>query len=520
MSPSTPSLLRLSLLSQLLIFSSPIWAANPFVQYANDFIDPGYIAGLNGKYPASLKSAQNTIVAWAEELNSHGPWSVTFKPVVAPSNDKHDYMSWAPYQWPDCSSVKNTTVLTPAEIRTTCPYVNRDGQVNPDRSIPNDFQSFFNVSDAVLYNSLASTFQAGSAGKYQANAVKYIKTWFLDEATAMNPNLKYAQMRLGPTGQLGTFTGILDLRMMAKVVSGVLILRETKAAAWTQDIDSAFVKWCKAYINWLQTAPTAQEARDAKNNHGTFFAGQFMALQVLVGDNDGAAKTGRAYFDGEFKNQIAADGDQPLEATRTHPYHYRGFNIAGMITAARLLKYADPSSNVWQTSSLAPGATIQKAVDFFMSTDPAKSGETDVTYEIYPNVAAVAATYGDADGKYIDFLKKSGFPYAGDAFFLWDQPLGVRTGSGVSSAAVSRSSLPSHSAPQPSSSATSSTGPRPPATGSGNSVGSSGQGGAPADNTSPNNNAGGAPGRSASGRSASSMLGLWVGVVGAVIGLL
>jgi hypothetical protein len=42
---------------------------------------------------------------------------VTKKPVVAPSGDKHDYMSWAPYQWADCSSVKNTTALSLADSK-------------------------------------------------------------------------------------------------------------------------------------------------------------------------------------------------------------------------------------------------------------------------------------------------------------------------------------------------------------------------------------------------------------------
>lgn len=58
-----------------------------------------------------------------------------------------------------------------------------------------------------------------------------------------------------------------------------------------------------------------------------------------------------------------------------------------------------------------------------MTVNPSVSQETNVTAEIYPNVAAVAATYGDPKGKYVQFLNSSGFPYAEDASFLWDQPL-------------------------------------------------------------------------------------------------
>ncbi|KAF7331536.1 Chondroitin AC/alginate lyase [Mycena kentingensis (nom. inval.)] len=461
------------------LFIARAAATNPFAQYANEFVDPDYIASRVGQFPSNLGGAQATVFAWADELNSHGPWSacacpvprvlqlilcilgVTFKPVVAPSGDKHDYMSWAPYQWPDCSKVRNRTELTAAQIRKTCPYVNRDGEVNPERTIPNDFQSFFNLSDAILYNTLASTFSSDTADEYAGNAVEFIKTWFLDKDTAMNPNLEYAQMHLGPTGQEGAcLSSILpsvhlhlrvapspasctDLRMMVKVVSGVLILRKTKASAWTDDLDSAFVAWCKKYISWLESAPSAKEAASADNNHGTYAAGQMMALKIVVGDTDGATKVGRAFFGGAYNGMIAANGDQPLEATRTRPYHYRNFNIAGMITAARLLKYADPSSNVWNTSSMASGATIQAALDFTMGVDPSKDQPdgydslAQVTAEIYPNVAAVASTYGDPDGKYLKFLKESGFPYADDPFFVWEQPLAGGKGSAGTAATTS-----------------------------------------------------------------------------------
>ncbi|KAJ7915904.1 chondroitin AC/alginate lyase [Mycena leptocephala] len=415
------------LLTILLIVRPNAVATNIFTSYANDFVDPTHAAG---QYASNLRGAQDTIVAWANEMNSYGPWSVTNKPVVAPSGNKHDYMSWAPYQWPDCSKVGNKTVLSPQTMWKTCSYVFRDGQVNPDRTTINDFQSFFNLSDAVLYNSLAFTFQNQSSSVYSQNVANYINTWFLDPNTAMNPNLIYAQMNRGPNGQTGSFTGILDLRGFAKIASGILILRQHGSSDWTADIDSQMVAWCKNYINWLQTAPTATQAAAAKNNHGTFYVNQLMALKLIVNDTAGATTLGRGYFGGIYKGQIQPNGNQPMEASRSRPYHYRNFNIAGMITNARLLKYADPTSNDWNTTS--HGATIQTAIDFLMTTNPTATNEANVTAEIYPNVAAVAATYGDPSGKYVKFLNTSGFPYADDASFLWDQPLAggtVSTGS-------------------------------------------------------------------------------------------
>lgn len=87
------------------------------------------------------------------------------------------------------------------------------------------------------------------------------------------------------------------------------------------------------------------------SNHGTFFYNQLAALQILVGDKDGARGSLQAYFNGIYQNQIQANGEQvisvkigtllfsliiprqPEEAQRTRPYHYRAYNLAAMIVS-------------------------------------------------------------------------------------------------------------------------------------------------------------------------------------------
>lgn len=54
---------------------------------------------------------------------------------------------------------------------------------------------------------------------------------------------------------------------------------------------------------------------------------------MLVGDNAGAISVLSEYFTGEFKDQVAASGEQPFEAVRTRPYHYRCFNLEAMIVS-------------------------------------------------------------------------------------------------------------------------------------------------------------------------------------------
>src|SRR6202165_907703 len=56
----------------------------------------------------------------ADRAMKAGPFSVMDKGTVPPSGDKHDYMSQAPYFWPDPKKANGL------------PYVRRDGERNPE----------------------------------------------------------------------------------------------------------------------------------------------------------------------------------------------------------------------------------------------------------------------------------------------------------------------------------------------------------------------------------------------------
>ncbi|RPD61570.1 chondroitin AC/alginate lyase [Lentinus tigrinus ALCF2SS1-7] len=401
----------LSVASLLLSQLAPVHAVT-VTNYANDFIDPQYV--LSKDFSNITVEAQDTIISWAQTMAAQGPWSVMNKTYAPPTGNKHDYMSWAPYWWPDCSNVGNTTELTPEEIWVTCPYVSRDGLFNPDGRTINDIGEFEDMANAILYNALAWAINGSSV--YSANVARFVNTWFLAADTAMTTNLAYAQMERGPNGQNGTHTGILDLKCMAKVVSGVLILREGKAAEWTSDIDTALNSWTTEYISWLTTAKIALEEKAATNNHGTFYYNQLAALQILVGDNAGAKKTLEEYFTTQYTWQIAANGDQPLETARTRPYHYRAYNLAAMITNAKLGAYI--GYDVWNLTS-KNGKTIKDALDYAITLPAGK----ETASELWPNVVAVGAVYGDADGAYAKWmLDNAGNTYPADAQFLWNQP--------------------------------------------------------------------------------------------------
>ncbi|KAG8887843.1 hypothetical protein FRB98_008866 [Tulasnella sp. 332] len=297
-----------------------------------------------------------------------------------------------------------------------CNYVVRDGQFNPDRTIVNDTGAFATLSTAVFYNVLAWRITGEDA--YAETAAGFIDTWFLNNATYMNPNLEYSQVVRGPNGsKTGTHLGLLDLHCFTKIASAIQVMRDAKATAWTSTRDSAMVSWTQQYLTWLLTNPLSLDEKASTNNHGTFWFAQAASVQVLVGNLTGATETLHEYFDGIYQNQINATGDQPLEAVRTLPFHYRAYNMGGILCINRIADYL--GWNAWNITTAA-GKTVQDAANFAMTLTNAENNDPS---ELFPNVAAVASYYGDPNGQYAAYLTQHNPVYPGEAWFFWDQPL-------------------------------------------------------------------------------------------------
>src|ERR1700743_1433643 len=105
-----------------------------------------------------LMPAYEQLLSDADKLLSYKPVSVMDKTGVPPSGSKHDYMSIAPYFWPDSSK--------PGGL----PYINKDGQVNPEVRQYQDKQNFPKLCENVYLLSLAYFFSNDE--KYARHASK------------------------------------------------------------------------------------------------------------------------------------------------------------------------------------------------------------------------------------------------------------------------------------------------------------------------------------------------------------
>lgn len=290
------------------------------------------------------------------------------------------------------------TSVAPTATWTVCPYKQRDGKLNPDVRWLNNTKDVVAMANSVFFNGIA--FGLTNQTVNAERATKFIYEWFLDPRKGVNPALSYGQVIRGPPGdQEGGYTGILDWRMLMKVVNTVVILRSRGAESWNSVMAVAANQWATKYLEWLQTSQAGKDMLlEGTNNHVSFFYNQLISLYILQGDLEGAQRAANRFFTGPFMKQIIASGEQPFEAARTRPFHYRCFNLEALIANAKMAD--NLGLNMWSAKT-DKGSTIQTAVDFAMGLEVGE--EEDVT-ELAPHVAAVQAAYGDPTGKYARWL--------------------------------------------------------------------------------------------------------------------
>ena len=280
-----------------------------------------------------------------------GPFSVVDKPQAPPSGDKHDYMSQAPYFWPN------------PDTPTSMPYVRRDGERNPDILKIPDRIAMRNMSNAVQTLSLAYYFTGDE--KYADRAALLLRTWFIDAKTRMNPNLQFAQAI--PGQNTGRGIGIIESGSLVSVIDALALLSGSKS--WTDDDQRALVQWFDQYLTWLTESTPGKEESAMKNNHGTHYDVQVVTYALFVGKPDVAKRVLQDVLPKRIATQIEPDGKQPLELERTKAWSYSAMNLRGLMQLARLGEHVDV--DLWHART-DDGRSIRTALDYLVpfATDP------------------------------------------------------------------------------------------------------------------------------------------------------
>ncbi len=265
--------------------------------------------------------AYNDLLKDANRLLTAKPYSVVNKEGIAPSGDKHDYVSLSRYVWPDPSK------------KDGLPYIHRDGESNPELE-KYDRNPLGSMAYAVNTLSLAY-FYTGDE-RYAAKATDFIRTWFLDKDTKMNPNLEYAQFIPGVNNSKGRSAGLIDTYSFVDMLNSIKLLSGSKS--YTTKDDTELKKWFSDFSIWWQTSEQGIGENNAKNNHGLAYDVQLVMFLLFSGDTDGARKVINEYPEKRLFKQVEPDGSQPHELRRTLAYHYSLYNIAHMIDMAAIAK--------------------------------------------------------------------------------------------------------------------------------------------------------------------------------------
>jgi hypothetical protein len=331
-----------------------------------------------------LKRTLRDLTAQADQWMTQGPWTVTDKDQVPPSGDKHDYFSQAPYWWPSGPKTDDNPY--------GCPYVQKDGQRNPDVDKMTDRPEVGKVFESAYELSLA-WYYTGKRG-YAEHAADILRTWFVTPATRMNPSLNHAQFI--PCLYDGRSIGIIDFSQGFTSLLDAAAILDTGAPGWTKGDHAGFRTWNKQFLDWLVNSDFGKEESAADNNHGTFSDMQIAAIAAAVGDRDLARTVLRDARTRRIDTQIAPDGSQPQELARTRSFHYSTFNLVAYTRMAAVGRHV--GVDLWHYTG-PTGSNLFKAVDFLL---PAATGAApwpypDLEFKAYAasDLVHAAADAGD-----------------------------------------------------------------------------------------------------------------------------
>jgi hypothetical protein len=333
-----------------------------------------------GKPDGEFKAAIDALLDDAQKALKSEAVSVVRKTEVPPSGDKHDYMSVAPYWWPDSTK--------PGGV----PYVRHDGLRNPEYYTLGDHGALGKMNGNV--HTLALAYFISRQESFAEKAVEQLRVWFLDSATRMNPNLNFAQAIKGINNGRGI--GIIETYGFRDLIDAMQLLQGSPH--WTQTMDLGMRDWFSAYLKWLQDSPNGKDESGEKNNHGSAYDVQLASIALYLGKKDLAREVLSDVPKKRMAVQIMADGSQPLELARTNSWGYSLMNTEALIHLAILGEHV--GVDLWHETN-PEGRGIRHAIDFLL---PYALGQKTWTWtqivpmkreQMVPILNIAAVKYGD-----------------------------------------------------------------------------------------------------------------------------
>jgi hypothetical protein len=294
--------------------------------------------------PGTVAAGSVTMAQLANALSQRVGRTVVDKTGMPPSGDRHDYYSIPRYFWPNPDKPDGL------------PWVRRDGQVNPDTTTGQYDKTASDAMFRAVLNLGLAYFYLGDEDN-AARAAEYVRAWFITPETRMNPNLAYAEGVPGRSD--GRSEGLIEFSKVSDLFDGIALISGSKA--WTEADAAGLKDWMTSYYGWLTTHPNAAAESNARNNHGTYFDVQRVAIAIYLGKIDEARAVLETAKTKRIGAQITPEGVQPEEVARASSWFYSTFNLVALMDLATLAQRV--GVDLWHYES-SDGRSIRKALDF------------------------------------------------------------------------------------------------------------------------------------------------------------
>lgn len=280
---------------------------------------PDVMERLKASADPAVAAARTALIARADAAMRHPLYTVVDKRTIPPSGDRHDYLSVGPYWWPDASQPNGL------------PYLRRDGEINPERSSDKyDLADLESMSADVEILGLAYYYSGEK--RFAVRAASLLRTWFLDPATRMNPNMDFGQAV--PGRENGRAEGIIDTTRLQRVVESIGLIGP--AATLSAEEQAGLERWFGDYTDWMRKSPNGKAEDGAKNNHAMWFDAQMVHFSLFARRVDAARKVVEAFPKRRIAPQFTADGSLPQELIRTRTLHYSVYALLAAYDVAEL----------------------------------------------------------------------------------------------------------------------------------------------------------------------------------------
>lgn len=324
-----------NLRSQIKVESTPLLLDNQHLALTKERLEEGDIY---------LQTSFKRLIRAADDMLLEGPFTVTEKIKLPPSENPHDYASYSRYWWPDPNK------------KDGLPYIRRDGETYPkSQSLDaSDRKRIGALGENTETLGLAYYFSGEE--KYAKKAAQLLRVWFINADTKMNPNLNHAQCR--PGHNTGSKSGVLDGRLMIKAFEASLLIGNSNALSKAEK--QVIKNWAEAYLAWLTNNQMALKEAASKNNHGSYYDLQVLYLSLFTAKKVQAQNIAQKFYQNRILKQIRADGSMPEEIARTRPLFYSIYNLHAMFLFAHLAEKV--GIDLWKAND--PFSRLKAGLDF------------------------------------------------------------------------------------------------------------------------------------------------------------